>query len=124
MKAKSPKEEEEEYKQLSEDLRKLREQNRKAGSGKPNSTPLAVRLNDWLMVTFSGRKLSYVYFYFTEAGVDLRNPVQKMEPYIAYVHPKANMKQVTPLFETKIKKGRNIKLRRIEIIPVGRIAVI
>ncbi len=85
---------------------------------------LAERLNDWLMVTFSARKLCWVYFYFIESGPDLKNPVLKMEPYIAWVHPESHIKHVSEMFRTKVKKGRNIQLKDIQIIPVGRVTVI
>lgn len=89
-----------------------------------SNLPLAQRLNNWLMILFSKRQLCYVYFHYTEKGVDLKAPRKQMEPYIAWVHPEANIKSVAPLFEGKIKKSRNIQLTNIQIIPVPNVAVI
>lgn len=85
---------------------------------------LATRLNNWLKVTFSKRKLCYVFFVFEESGVDLKKPVTKMEPYLAWIHPQAKIDAVSELFSTKIKKGRNLKLLNIKIEPIQIIPVI
>lgn len=106
-------------------LKKVQEEIKKEQLARFSSNlPLAERFNNWLMILFSKRQLCYVYFHYTEKGVDLKTPMKKMEPYIAWIHPEAHIKSVAPLFEGKIKKGRDIQLTNIQIIPITNVAVI
>lgn len=105
-------------------IRETREELRKAKDAVTFKPTLAKRLDNWLRILFSSRRLCYIYFYYEEKGVDLKKPMRKMEPYLAWLFLNENIKNVTPLFETKIKKGRAIVLKDIKIIPIPYIEVI
>ena len=85
---------------------------------------VAERFENFLKRTFSKRKLCFIYFYYVEKGVDLKNPVLKMQPYLAWVHTNEHLKKVTPLFRAKIQKGRNLELKDVKIIPIDVVEVI
>lgn len=85
---------------------------------------IAKRLDNFLRRTFSKRKLCYIYFYYEEKGVDLKRPVVKMQPYLAWVHVNEHVKNLAPIFETKVAKGRSIKIKEVRIIPIPYVEVI
>ena len=91
---------------------------------KKETPALANMLGEWLLRIFSKRKLCYVFFHYEEKGPDLKLPVHKVQPYLAYINPKANDIEAAPLFQVEIKKGRTVKHKKVEIVPVGKIPVV
>ena len=90
----------------------------------PETPSVAEMVGDWIKRTFSRRKQCYVFFHYEERGPDLRLPIRKVQPYVAYCRVKPTAKEIAPLFACKAPKGRTIKIIAVVIQPVGRIQVV